>query len=140
MNTLKKNINTYCLGHSKFYKPSLISEFLVEFDSSGNVYKFNNDVYLLTRQEKLCKKIGVDSIRAYIDSLVSTGDIKERVNLTEEQLFELIDPKEVNNLTTQYEYMKFLEKNRVKFKEKYENAVESHKSYSDFKNKYLTKK
>ncbi len=129
----------YGMSHSKFYKPSILSNLLAEVDDDGNLVHFNNDIYLLTRKEKLMQKIGVDSVRAYISNMLRAGETTERANLTEEQLFSLIDPKEVNNLTTQYEYMKYLKNNHSKFKKDYENAVRSAKQYSDFKNKYLIK-
>lgn len=117
---------SYGIAHTKQYKPSIISQFLSETDEGGRLVHVNSDVYLLTRQDSLIKKIGVESVRAYIAGMLQT-DSQQSQMFTDEQLFSLIEPKEVNNLTTRYEFMQYFKKSHDKLKARYDKLKESSK-------------
>lgn len=107
----------YGAKHSVYYTPSVISPILTERDENGDVVKINSDVYFLLRQKNLHQSIGVESIRAYIDSLERQP--VDRPELTDEELFSLIEPKSINTLTDAYQYARYLESHSNDIKEKY---------------------
>lgn len=120
------------LMHTKKYEPSVFSKFLHDVDdSSQQVQKLHSDVYMLLRQKSIDNQIGATAIREYIDSL--------RVNntptpqLTDDELFSLIEPREVNNITDAYKYAQYLEGNSVKVKNKLKDLEKKYKTYQSWK-------
>lgn len=109
----------YGTAHSVLYTPSVVSPMLVERDQDDNIVKINSDVHLLVRQKNLHKTIGVESLRAYVDALERTPI--ERPNLTDDELFQLIEPKDINTLTDAYQYAQYLKSHENDVKERYEN-------------------
>lgn len=99
----------YGVAHSRFYKPSIVSRLLGERDSKGEMQVIRTDAYLLLRQNNLEKQIGVESLRRYFDSLRGSFDFVDTSRLSDDELFSLIPPKGVNNLTTAQEYAEFLQ-------------------------------
>lgn len=126
MANLKVNPN-YSDTHSKRYKPSIISSFLVEKDSDGNVLRYNNDVKLLLRQKDLHKSLGYDAIRAYIDRLNTNPEPHH--NLTDDELMGLIPPDGLDTITDLYQYNKYLEYHKNEIKSKYD-SLQKHKKES----------
>lgn len=124
MATTKENpCLSYGISHSKQYKPSIVSKFINERDEDGNLIKCHSDAWLLLRQRKLQETIGAESIRRYIDNLRVQQTTSSASDLTDDELFALIPPKEVNNLTTSYEYSKYLQQNSDEFKKNYEKLT-----------------
>lgn len=121
---------SYGLSHTKQYKPSPIAPFLIERDSKGRFIKRHSDAYLLLRQRKLQESIGVDVIRGYLDALRSVhgSSLIPHEDLTDDELFSLIEPKQVNNLTTAHEFAKFLKSNKDGIIEKHKQVVKEHQS------------
>lgn len=110
---------SYGVDHSKQYKPSVVAPFLREADTDGSLVKVHSDIHLLLRQKSLQRSIGVDSLRAYFDGLVnSQGSSMSTDQLSDDQLFELIPPKSVNNLTTRYEWAQYLQDHEKELKAK----------------------
>lgn len=113
---------TYGVKHSRSYVPSLVTQFLDERDEKGCMLKRHSDIHLLLRQESLQRKIGVDALRRYFDQNMMNGNRSGTTdNLTDDQLFELIPLKEVNNLTTAYEWACYLSDNEKELKSRYES-------------------
>lgn len=137
---MKRNIN-YGLSHSKKYKPTIVSEFTCDRDDDGRVLKVHSDVYLLLRQENISKKVGTNAIRDYIDSLVTQPSTTPQ--LTDDELFSMIEPKYIDNLTDAHKYAKFIEANSKDLQKRYKNLVQrynsryNNKSSSDVKLKDL---
>lgn len=98
----------YGVAHSRFYKPSVVSRLLPERDKNGDIVVVRSDSYLLLRQNNLEQQIGVESLRRYLDSMRGTSDYIDTSALTDDELFSLIPPRGVNNLTTSHEYAEFL--------------------------------
>lgn len=108
---------TYGISHSKEYKPSPVAKFLVEKNKeTGRFLKRHSDAFLLLRQNKLQQSIGADVIRGYLDNLraVHGSSMIPSENLTDDELFSLIEPKSVNNLTTAHEFAQYLKANKDK--------------------------
>lgn len=128
---------TYGAQHSRKYKPSVVSSFLVDRDDKGRVVKIHSDVHLLLHQENLQKKIGIDAIRNYIDQMHVNAT--PRPNLTDDELFGLIEPKEINNITDAWKFAKYLQDNSDKVKTAYNDYVAKRKELEQFKQKYNIK-
>lgn len=137
----KKNYR-YGDGHSRFYKPSVISPLLCSNtqDDKGNVVHTTifNDVNLLLRQKDVSKSVGIDALRNYVESLMV--ERKESHNFTDDELFQLIEPKSINTLTDAYQYAKYIEAHSKEIKDKYDNIVKHKKAYDDYMNLRLEEK
>lgn len=125
---------TYGISHTKEYKPSIIAPFLIDKSKDGKFLKRHSDAFLLLRQNKLQQTIGTDAIRAYLDNqrAAAIASLIPHDNLTDDELFQLIEPKEVNNLTTAYEFAQYLEQNSKQIKAKHKELSERKNSLSDF--------
>lgn len=126
-------------GHSKKYKRPIISDFLTSKDANGNIIKRHSDLYLLLRQEHLQHAIGVEEIRKYVDNLYQPQ--ATRPTFTDEELFQLIEPKDVNNITDAYNFARFLQSKDDDIRERYGKMIESKKQLLSIygKNKDETK-
>ncbi|AXF52719.1 MAG: hypothetical protein [Microviridae sp.] len=119
---------TYGIDHSKFYNPSIVSNFLSEFDEKGNFIKRHSDVHLLLRQQNLHKSIGVESLRRYFEQQNMAGNqtaLFSTDNLSDDELFDLIEPKSINNLTSAYEFGRYLEAHDKELKQKVKDLRET---------------
>lgn len=125
---------TYGKQHSRSYVPSILAPFLVDRDDKGRVVKQHSDVHLLLHQQNLQKKIGVDAIRNYLDKL--HRDPTPRPDLSDDELFSLIEPKEVNNLTDAWKFAKYLQGNSDKVRTKYDDLCAKAKKISAINKKY----
>ena len=125
----------YGLSHSKRYVPSPIREFLVERDAESNFIKMKSDVHLLLHQKDMQKHIGTSVIQRYIDEQRQSAmqSLIPHENLTDDELFNLIEPKEVNNITTAYEFAKYLQSNSKEFNKRYNDAVEAKRRVGNMK-------
>lgn len=133
MANLRVNPN-YGDGHSKRYQPSEISSFLVEHDEEGNIVRYNNDVRLLLHQKDLHKKIGLDVIRSYVDSL--NGNPEPKLDLSDEELLSILPPDELDTFTDAYQYRKYLDEHHQEFKTKYDALQARKKQYDEEKKRY----
>lgn len=131
----KKAKIRYGSSHSKKLKDSIISPFLRERDEEGNVIKIHSDVHLLLRQQNIVQTIGVDAVRQYLGQMLGSKS-QTPENLSDEELFALIPPKEVNNLTTVYEYSKYLKEHETDFKNRYDKLIDSKRKYDDYMSVY----
>lgn len=129
---------SYGVGHSKKYRPSIISPVCMDCDEKGNVVHVHSDSYLLLRQRKLSERLGADAIRSYLDS-IRVAALPQVPNLTDEELFSAIIPKEINNLTDGYQYAKYLKDNGDEVQKRYKNLVAQYKERFDVKKKEETK-
>lgn len=126
---LKVNIS-YGVSHHKKYRPSIISKFLMDVDEE-RIIQVHSDTYLLLRQKNLAQTIGADSIRQYIDSLlVSHSPTPE---FTDEELFQSIIPREINNITDANKYAQYLKSHHDEIKAKYNDLKNKKKQYLEFK-------
>lgn len=137
---MSKEINIpYGVGHSKFYSKSVISDFLVDRDEDNNIVHVNSDVNLLLRQKTIHRKIGIENLRDYIEGLMSQDKTDGMQNFSDDELFQLIEPKSVNNLTTCYEYAKYLQDNAEKVKAKFDDLKKQKTSYEAYMKKFHPK-
>ena len=129
---------TFGISHSKEYKPSVIANYLVDKDSDGNFIKRHSDAFLLLRQKKLQETIGTEAIRAYLDQMRQNAvqSVVPHDNLSDKELFALIEPKEVNNITTAYEFAKYLKDNSDKVKAKHKELADKKQQMINFNKKY----
>lgn len=122
----------YGIAHSKQYKPSVISAFLADRDDKGNLLKLRSDVHLLIHQKTLQRDVGTDVVRDYFDSIARHSDPSfDTSKLTNDQLFALIPPKAVNNLTTRWEYSRYLEEHDKELKQRFKDYKEAYEKQSD---------
>lgn len=126
---------TYGIKHSRHYVPSLVTKFLDERDSDGRLIKRHNDVHLILRQEKLQRTIGVEALRRHFDSMRMNGNTSMTTDaLTDDQLFNLIDPKEVNNLTTAYEFANYLQDHHKELQKRHKEYMKQAEKDREFWN------
>lgn len=115
---------TYGIRHSRYYVPSVVSPFLDERDKDGKLIKRHNDVHLILRQEKLQRTIGIEALRRHFDSMRMNGNTSMSTDaLTDDQLFDLIEPKAVNNLTTAYEWANYLQDHHKELQKKHKDYM-----------------
>lgn len=124
----------YAIGHSKKYSKSPVADFLIDsHGDSENDICLCNDIKLLLREKNLHKKIGSDLLRDYVESLQKQSSLdSEHVNFSDEELFQLIEPKDINNLTTSYLYAKYIKDNESKLKSRYDDILASKKHYDAY--------
>lgn len=116
----------YGIGHTKKYKKSVVCDYCVEVsDDVDKVTRITSDIELLLRQKAKCRAIGPEILRDYVQNL--ERDMPEQHNFTDDELFMLIEPKCINNLTTAFEYSRYLKDNGDKIKDKYSEMVAFHK-------------
>lgn len=121
----------YGSGHTKLYTKSVVADFLCNrSDDEENETHFISDIHLLLRQKKLHDSIGVDALRAYLESI--DNGTPQSHNFTDEELFQLIEPKGLNTITDRYQFAKYLQANQDDIKQKYENLKSSSESYKSF--------
>lgn len=124
---IASNAQCYGVKHSRRYKPSPLAQFLIERDDNGNMVKLHSDVYLLLHQKNIEKYLGADALRNYINQMISPS--YERPDLSDDELMQLIPPKDVNNLTTSYQYCKYLQEHSEMIKQNYKNKLKENEVY-----------
>ncbi len=128
----------YGIGHTKRYTKSIVCDYLVDTsDDDDKVVKINNDVNLLLRQKTLHRVIGVDLLRDYVNNL--QRDLPEQYNFTDDELFQLIEPKSINNLTTGFQYAKYIQSNGESIRKKFDELKTYKKNYDNYLNRYNLK-
>lgn len=130
---LEVNVS-YGVGHSKKYRPSIISPVCMDCDEDGKIVHVHSDSYLLLRQEALSKRMGVEAIKSYFDS-IRVQSVSSVPDLSDDELFSAIIPKEINNITDAYQYAKYLKDNHSEVKKRYDNLIAQHKAQFDVKKK-----
>lgn len=136
-NEIKNIVQTYGMKHTRRFKPSVFTHFLSEHDDNNNLVKLHSDVYLLLHQKNIQRHIGVDAIRQYLTSMMCPS--REMPDLSDDELMELIPPKDVNNLTTSYQYCKYLQEHSDAIKDNYKNKIKEHEAYSKMYEKLFGK-
>lgn len=114
---IERNIR-YGHDHSKQYKKPIVSDFLSVQNENGEVVKRHRDLYLLLRQKDLQRKIGVEALRSYVENMLQPQT--PRPSLSDEQLFQLIEPKSIDNITDAYQYSRYLQSVHGDIKSKYD--------------------
>lgn len=125
---MKRN-PSYCAKHSRHYKPSVVAQWLMSKDDKGNILKFHSDIHFLIRQKEINKHVSAEVLRSYIDKLHYQGEA--RPQLSDDELFSLIEPREVNTITDAWQFAKYLEQNQQKIKSKYDDFRSYHQSLKD---------
>lgn len=120
---------TYGLQHSKKYIKSVVADFLVNSstDDEDKEVKINSDINLLLRQKTIHRSVGIDLLRDYVQNLQRENS--EQYNFSDDELFSMIEPREINNLTTMYEYARYMQDNSKQIKSKFEELVKSKEKY-----------
>lgn len=133
----EKEINLpYGVGHSKFYSKSVIADFLVDRDEDNKIVQINSDVNLLLRQKTIHRKIGIDNLRDYVDNLMINDKSQGLPEFSDDELFQLIEPKSVNNLTSCYQYAKYLQDHSKEVKAKLDELKKQKQDYDAYLKKY----
>ncbi len=110
----------YGIGHTEYYQKSVVADFLLDVDESEERQcKLHNDINLILRQKTLHRQIGLDALRTYVQGLERQQ--AEQHDFTDEELFSLIEPKFINNMTTAYEYAKYLQENSKDVESRYKS-------------------
>lgn len=112
---MKYNLE-YGSATSKKVQKQVFDELLCDTLPDGRVYKKHSDIHLLLRQQDLQKSIGIDVLKTYFENLISPAPLVDRSNLTDEQLFKLIEPK-LHTITDMYQFSKYLRDNEDAMKE-----------------------
>lgn len=121
----------YGIGHSRNYKPSVIASLRFDKDDNGRTEQIHSDVYFLLRQENLQRKIGLESVRQYVNQMIAKGEVSQIPNdLSDDELFALIPSKELNNMTTAYQMARHLQKHHDEVKGNYEKVVDDARRYA----------
>lgn len=120
---MKRN-PSYCAKHSRHYKPSVVAQWLMSKDEKGNVLKFHSDIHFLIRQKEINKHVSVEALRSYIDKLHYQGEA--RPQLSDDELFSLIEPREVNTITDAWQFAKYLKQNS-------DTITMRYKQFSDYR-------
>lgn len=127
----------YGVSHTKKYQPSVLASLLVERSFDDDSVTFISDVNLLLRQKTLQRRVGVDLLRDYVQSLERTQT--EKHDFSDDELFQLIEPKAVNNITTFYEFAKYLQHNSETIKSKYVQMKKHKDTYEGLMSKLNNK-
>ena len=125
-----KIVVPYGAGHTKKYTKSVVSDFLVERDPESGAVHYNSDIHLILRQKNLHKTIGIDVLRSYCESLDNGSP--ESHQFSDDELFQLIDPKGINTITDSYEFAKYIEKHSQEINSKYKELKDEHSKYSSY--------
>ena len=104
------NVN-YGLAHTNLFKAQAIQACQVDtIDSDSHLFKLRSDIDLLLYDKSMQTKIGADSLRNYIDSVNAASSVKSPIDtskLSDEELFSLINPRDVNTITDAFEYARW---------------------------------
>lgn len=118
----------YGSGHTRRYTPSVLSPFLVQqSDDDDKVVHYTNDVHLLLRQKNLHKTIGMDALRSYFVNIDNGSPISH--HFSDDELFDLIDPKGLGTITDAYEFSKYLQNHSDDIKKRYDTLKKESKRY-----------
>lgn len=120
------------IAHSKFYNKSIVSDFLVDRDDKKNILHINSDVNLILRQKTIHRKVGTDQLRDYVQGLMR--EFPDTPDFTDDELFQLIEPKSINNLTTCYEYASYLQSHQDDVKKRFESLKKHKQNYINLYN------
>lgn len=127
---MSTKITFYGASHSKFYSKSVVADYLVEQDDTTKEVKLISDLHLLLRQQKVHNSIGVNLLRDYVQNMELKRPDKH--DFTDDELFRLIEPKDINNITTAYEYARYLKDNSDKVKSRYDDLKREKNAYDEY--------
>lgn len=125
-------------AHSKHFKCSSVLNFVCSRDDKGNVVKYHSDIHLLLREKNLEKMVGVEALRHYVDSLRT--NVAPSPELSDEELFKLVEPRDVGTITDAYQYSRYIKANSDNFKARYDDLCDKYKRYQDVIKQDVTKK
>lgn len=118
----------YGSGHTRRYTPSVLSPFLVQqSDDDEKRVHYTNDVHLLLRQNNLHKTIGMDALRSYFENIDNGSPVSH--HFSDDELFDLIDPKGLGTITDAYEFSKFLQNHSDDITKRYNTLKKESKRY-----------
>lgn len=124
----------YGVGHTKHYTKSIVADYLVERSTDSDEIVYRSDVHLLLRQKSIHRKIGLDLLRNYVQGLEQQEIDKH--DFTDDELFKLIEPKSINNLTTAYEYARYLQDNSEQVKSRFDKLKKEKSAYDEYVNRF----
>lgn len=129
----------YGIDHTKHYTKSIFADFLVETSNDEDkIVIINSDVNLILRQKTLHRKIGLDNIRDYVQNLQrETGEYH---NFSDDELFQLIEPKSINTMTDAFEYSRYLKHSSDDVRKRYDKLVADKKAYAEYHKQFYSKK
>lgn len=128
----------YGLSHTKCYNPSVVVDYLVEKDDTTGEVCINSDIHLLLRQKTLQRRIGLDLLRDYVNNL--EREQPQKHDFSDDELFKLIEPKGLNNITTAYQFAKYLQSSSESVKNKYEALKREKETFKSLFDKYVNPK
>lgn len=118
----------YGSGHTRRYSKSPLSSFLVQKSSDDiEVVHYCSDVHILLRQKNLHKTIGVDVLRSYFENI--DNGAPDSHHFSDDELFDLIDPKGIGTITDAFEFSKFIEKQDADLKKRYQTLKKESKRF-----------
>lgn len=124
METIVSNVN-FGVENSQIYQPSVLSQVSVhKIGDQPYQIKISSDTHLLLRQKDLAKQLGADSLRSYIDSINQNAP-SNLPKLSDDELFQLIEPKSINTLTDAYEYSKYIQSHQDDIKSRYSSIMKA---------------
>lgn len=126
------------IAHSNFYVKSIVRDYLIDVSSDEEkVCKLHSDINLILRQKTLHREIGIPALRDYVTSLEFVQSDKH--DYSDEELLSLIPPRDVNNLTTAFEYTRYLKENEKQMKQRYNELKQFKSDRENYLKKYSPK-
>ena len=118
----------YGSGHTRKYSKSVLADYCVQVSNDDDkVVHYCSDVHILLRQKNLHKTIGIDVLRTYFENI--DNGAPDSHHFTDDELFELVDPKGLGTITDAFEFSKYIEKQDADLKKRYKTLKEESKRY-----------
>lgn len=116
---------------SKFFKASPVSGIsVVELPENGcRCVKVQSDITLLMQQEKLKDKIGVDAVRAWLDSLGSDKAGFDTSSISDTDLLRFVKPRTLQTGSEMRNWSQYLKDNQDELL----RQLKSQSYYNDYK-------
>lgn len=126
------------LAHSNFYVKSIVRDYLFDVSNDDDkVCKLHSDINLILRQKTIHRNIGIPALRDYVQSLEFSQP--DQHDFSDEELMQLIPPKDVNNLTTAFEYTRYIKNNEKQMKQNYDDLKKFKSDRENYLKKYSYK-
>ena len=108
------------------FVPSSISDCLILEDKDGNLVRILSDVEFILHNRDVEKSVSADTLRHYVQSIVSSQNQSIFDNATDDELFNALTPRSVNTITDAYKYEQYLKENVANFKRNIQNFIDTH--------------
>lgn len=108
------------------FVPSSISDCLILEDKDGNLIRILSDVEFILHNRDVEKNVSADTLRHYVQSIVSSQNQSIFDNATDDELFNALTPRSVNTITDAYKYEQYLKENVANFKRNIQNFIDNH--------------